>query len=764
MDEETLNLGGSPTVDSTSPSKEPPAQPQPEDGVPTDQHAIDTVESAENPPDPPNAESADPTIATHTTPPADASTSIPPPISDNPLDAPDAPRPQAEADESREDEEMVDASEQPKKENESPEKETEAVHTPAQPEEGATMEQPAPTKTSIESSARSHLMTQTHAIILPSYSAWFDMHTIHALEKKALPEFFNNRNRSKTPVVYKDYRDFMINTYRLNPVEYLTVTACRRNLAGDVCCIMRVHAFLEQWGLINYQVDAEVRPSNIGPPFTGHFRVTADTPRGLQPFQPAPGSKIQPGKPFAQTEQAASGASAQVDLNMHLRQDVYHQNGKHVASVDSKNGEKQANGDTAVTNGTEGNDSARSGLKAIEDQAKEPMKKHTCHSCGIDCTRIHYHLTPKAGAPAVGGDGKLSVDICPNCFLEARFPNSTNAADFVKIDNSSYSAIPDANSPWSDQETIKLLEGAELFDDDWKQIAEHVGTRSEEQCILKFLQLPIEDKFVDGEPSDEPNASRPFDLTQTSTLRDLRRGNVPFSQADNPVLSVIAFMAGLSNPSIAAAAASSANDAMRRQLAARIEKGIGGETAESTEDAAQTSKDVTKTEDSMEVDQHTQTPSGETSTKDAAALSKTATDPNADLAAIPFAVSASRSFGLCSHEERAVMRLINTAISSTLQKHKAKQRQFAEKEAMLQTERRHHERSQERLYADRLAFKHRVKEIESALRTVSLKGGAERASVSTGGLDADGKDGVDGQGELPMLSVDPPQGYKGFES
>jgi len=34
----------------------------------------------------------------------------------------------------------------------------------------------------------------------------------------------------------------------------LTVTACRRNLAGDVCAIIRVHAFLEQWGLINYQV------------------------------------------------------------------------------------------------------------------------------------------------------------------------------------------------------------------------------------------------------------------------------------------------------------------------------------------------------------------------------------------------------------------------------------------------------------------------------------------------------------------------------
>ena len=96
--------------------------------------------------------------------------------------------------------------------------------------------------------------TQTAEIIIPSYAAWFNFSKIHEIEEKALPEFFNNKNRSKTPQVYKDYRDFMMNTYRLNPNEYLTVTATRRNLAGDVCAIIRVHAFLEQWGLINYQV------------------------------------------------------------------------------------------------------------------------------------------------------------------------------------------------------------------------------------------------------------------------------------------------------------------------------------------------------------------------------------------------------------------------------------------------------------------------------------------------------------------------------
>jgi SWI/SNF related-matrix-associated actin-dependent regulator of chromatin subfamily C len=110
------------------------------------------------------------------------------------------------------------------------------------------------TRLRLEDQARKYLAAQTHEVIIPSYSAWFDMAKIHPVERRALPEFFNSRNRSKTPAIYKDYRDFMINTYRLRPMEYLTVTACRRNLAGDVCAIMRVHAFLEQWGLINYQV------------------------------------------------------------------------------------------------------------------------------------------------------------------------------------------------------------------------------------------------------------------------------------------------------------------------------------------------------------------------------------------------------------------------------------------------------------------------------------------------------------------------------
>lgn len=64
---------------------------------------------------------------------------------------------------------------------------------------------------------------------IPSSAAWFDFEKIHDIERESLPEFFGGKP-SKTPDVYIEYRNFMIRAYRTNPRNYLTATACRRNL------------------------------------------------------------------------------------------------------------------------------------------------------------------------------------------------------------------------------------------------------------------------------------------------------------------------------------------------------------------------------------------------------------------------------------------------------------------------------------------------------------------------------------------------------
>jgi len=286
---------------------------------------------------------------------------------------------------------------------------------------------------------------QTHHIIVPSYSAWFDYNSIHSIEKRHLPEFFNGKNRSKTPEIYLSYRNFMIDTYRLNPTEYLTSTACRRNLAGDVCAIMRVHAFLEQWGLINYQVDMDARPTAMGPPPTSHFHILADTPAGLAPVNPP------------KTPQP-SAARTLLDLD-----------GKRVDRPD-------------------------------------PERK-----------------------PDVGGEFGLKTDI-----YDRRNAALKRASAAV------------ASRDWTQQETLLLLEALEMYKDDWNKVCEHVGSRTQDECILHFLRLPIEDPYL-----EDPESGG-------GALGPLAYQPIPFSSSGNPIMSTVAFLASVVDPRVASSAAKAA--------------------------------------------------------------------------------------------------------------------------------------------------------------------------------------------------------------
>ncbi|KAK2734975.1 hypothetical protein FQN57_001410 [Myotisia sp. PD_48] len=623
------------------------------------------------------------------------------PQSDNPLDAPPSPKTQDEQKE-QEDEEMG-GTQDAKAENDPVNGNAEASNLRGQVDGAA--DDPAQTKAAIETSARSNLVAQTHAIILPSYTSWFDMNLINHIEKKSLPEFFNNRNRSKTPAVYKDYRDFMVNTYRLNPIEYLTVTACRRNLAGDVCAIMRVHGFLEHWGLINYQVDPQSRPSNIGPPFTGHFKITADTPRGLQPFQPGPSTIVTAGKPHASTDAAvAATPKSKSDLNLEIRRNIYDDKGKEIAPADSK--DKEANGGEAATNGT----IAEASTKAMEATAKETKKSFNCYSCGIDCTRLRFHYAKSAPVATNTNPSELKYDLCPNCYLQGRLPASHQASDFIKLEESQYTTIPDRDRAWTNSEVLLLLEALENFDDNWQEISKHVRSRTAEECVMKFLQLEIEDKYLE-DPIDS-----------ASSLFGATKGREPISQLDNPVLSVVTFLAQMAEPSVTAAAAGRSVDEIRRELQNQLEKGYGAkgkgkEKEKETEKSKET--EPVKAEDSMEIDTANESEQVEEVVR-ASSPEKPAT--TSSLATIALATSAARAGALASHEEREMTRLVGAAVNITLQKLELKMAQFSELETILEAERRDLEQARQQLFLDRLALKRRVKEVQDALKAASLEG------------------------------------------
>ncbi|EPX72638.1 SWI/SNF and RSC complex subunit Ssr1 [Schizosaccharomyces octosporus yFS286] len=331
--------------------------------------------------------------------------------------------------------------------------------------------------------AKEFLLSQLPSVEIPEWAQWFDFSNIHEIERNSNPEFFDSKNSSKTPQVYKEYRDFMICAFRLNPKVYLTFTACRRNLAGDVCAVLRVHRFLEQWGLINYNIDPSTRPSKIGPPSTSHFQILADTPRGLAPLVPPPPSSIPRTQPY----------NVQPSI---LRKNIY---------------------DSEVEETLKGS-APRPSPAAIGNQnieKKEKVPPTHCYSCSVILSGTYYT-----------SDSDPSHSVCSVCYDQERFPPPKTSQDYRKIGPSPKKD----DTHWTSQEMLLLYEGLDMFPEDWSKISGHVGSKTIEQCILKFLNLPSTDKELFQSSSTPYPGARPL-------------------QDKSPILSVVTLLAKLVKPS-----------------------------------------------------------------------------------------------------------------------------------------------------------------------------------------------------------------------
>jgi SWI/SNF related-matrix-associated actin-dependent regulator of chromatin subfamily C len=397
------------------------------------------------------------------------------------------------------------------------------------------------------------------------------------------------------------------------------------------------------------------------------------------------------GKKNSDTEAKATPAPVpKSDLNLEIGRNIYEPTAKESKIIGK---EKQANGDGPATNGTV--DVA----KSIEDFVKPTISKVNCFSCGIDCTRIHYHNSHADAGTAATAANKIKYDLCPNCYTEGRMPTNHQQSQYVKVENPTYSSIPDRDAPWSDGEILKLLEAMERYDENWDEVAEHVGTRTKEECVVKFLQFEIEDKYLDAEPVNKS--------TGISMLGS-QQGQLPFSSADNPVMSVIGFLAGLTEPSVTAAAAGRTVEAMKQSLRNQLQNSSSTEKGKEKEH-----------EDSMEVDiLHEVT------------TTTTTTTSVSSLATVPLATVAARAGGLASHEEREMTRLVSAAVNTTLMKMELKLKQFAEMEQIIQAERRELERGRQQLFLDRLAFKKRVKDVQEGLRMAAVTGGDQGVKMA----------------------------------
>ncbi|CAN6322790.1 unnamed protein product [Urochloa humidicola] len=278
--------------------------------------------------------------------------------------------------------------------------------------------------------------------VVPTFAGWFSWKEIHPVEKQTLPSFFNGKSEKRTPELYLAIRNSIMVKFHANPQLQLESKDLAEFSVGEADTRQEVLEFLDHWGLINFhpfppagQVESKPEESQDN----SHDEEKASLIEQLFKFESVQSYMM----PLPKKEDlGAPPPLPSLFPDPLLLEDVF--------------------------------------------AAAEPSVEYHCNSCSVDCSRKRYHCRTQA-----------DFDLCCDCYNEGKFDPGMAKTDFILMDSSEVSGA--SGTSWTDEETLLLLEGLEIFGGKWAEIAEHVATKTKAQCMLHFLQMQIEDRFHDGE-------------------------------------------------------------------------------------------------------------------------------------------------------------------------------------------------------------------------------------------------------------------------
>ncbi|XP_031247709.1 SWI/SNF complex subunit SWI3A-like isoform X3 [Pistacia vera] len=276
---------------------------------------------------------------------------------------------------------------------------------------------------------------------IPSNSSWFRWDDIHETERIALKEFFDGSSISRTPKIYKEYRDFMINKYREEPYRRLTFTQVRKSLVGDVSLLHKVFNCLDKWGLINFGAPASDNRDNLEDiKLQDQVRVEEGAPNGVRV-----GAMPNSLRPLSPPQSAGEGRV-----------------------LDGENGFKLP--------------LLASYSDVFGDLVK--LKGLKCMSCGEKCDSGCYEYCKQ---------GRFII--CVKCFKNGNYGENKSMDDFKFNDGNGKNVTH--GSTWTEAEILLLLESVMKHGDDWELVAQNVKTKSKLDCISKLIELPF-GEFIMG--------------------------------------------------------------------------------------------------------------------------------------------------------------------------------------------------------------------------------------------------------------------------
>lgn len=292
--------------------------------------------------------------------------------------------------------------------------------------------------------------------VVPVHCGWFSWTKIHTLEERSLPSFFSGKLENRTPELYMEIRNLIMNKFHANPNTRIELKDLSEISVGDLNAKQEIMEFLDYWGLINYHPFPETGSSILN--------IDADEAEKTD-------SLLEKLYQFDKEESFAQAVSKSSVATPTLASRLFPE-----SSI----------ADELMT-------------------AEGPSVEYHCNSCSADCSRKRYHCQKQA-----------DYDLCTECFTSGKFDSDMSPSDFILMEPAD--AAGASSGKWTDQETLLLLEALELYKENWNEIAEHVATKTKAQCILHFVQMPIEDPFMDCD--DQPDVSLKDDVGPLSATED----------------------------------------------------------------------------------------------------------------------------------------------------------------------------------------------------------------------------------------------------
>ncbi|XP_059631785.1 SWI/SNF complex subunit SWI3C isoform X2 [Cornus florida] len=483
---------------------------------------------------------------------------------------------------------------------------------------------------------------RVHAV--PMHADWFSPNTVHRLERQVVPHFFSGKSADHTPEKYMKCRNGIVAKYMENPEKRLSVADCHGVVGGvDNDDLTRIVRFLDHWGVINYCAAAlNHEPRNDGSYLredsNGEVQVPSAALKSID-------SLIQFDRPKCRLK----------------AEDLY-------PSLSCQGDE----------------------LSDLDSRIRGRLSESRCNYCNQPVPIVFYQ-----------SQKEVDILLCVDCFHEGRFVIGHSSIDFFRVDSTNDYTDLDGES-WSDQETLLLLEAMEIYNENWNEIAEHVGTKSKAQCILHFIRLPMEDTPLENiEVPSIPissNLSRTGDSGRSrssangdsagSCLQDPDpESRLPFAQSGNPVMALVAFLASAVGPRVAAACAHASLAALSEDSGLAASKSITQMEGSGFGNREGNYRGEL-TNSSQQKDEGDVTP---LSAEKVSAAVKTG-----------LSAAATKAKLFADHEEREIQRLSANIINHQLKRLELKLRQFAEVETLLMKECEQVERARQRIAAERI--------------------------------------------------------------